>query len=125
MNDFVSVPRDLWGEIVEFIEDQVDVRDGEDGSQLPNEAMHLSTRIEREVSAAPSVKKLGFAAAVREYGDDWVHNGFAWNGTSYRGMSPATIMAMQDSRGPDDEDMYRMRDCERHGRIYQVSEFGL
>ena len=43
----INVPLDLWNEIVDFITDQVDVRDGEDGAQLPNEAMSLSTRIEQ------------------------------------------------------------------------------
>lgn len=65
-------------------------------------------------------KPLGFAAAVREYGDDWVHRGFAWNGESYRGLSPHTVIAMQDSRGPDDEDYYRMKRCFAHGRDYQL-----
>ena len=44
--DTVKVPCDLWNEIVEFIEDQVDVRDGPDGEQRPNQAMSLAQRIE-------------------------------------------------------------------------------
>jgi hypothetical protein len=69
---------------------------------------------------SPPSKKLGFAAAVRTFGDDWVHSGFAWTGESYRGgLSAAMIIALQDSRGPDDKDMHRMRCCERWGRDYQ------
>jgi hypothetical protein len=43
--DTVKVPCELWNEIVEFIEDQVDVRDGSDGPR-PNKAMHLAQEIE-------------------------------------------------------------------------------
>lgn len=43
-----AVPADLWDEIVDFITDQVDVRDGADGP-TPNTAMSLSTRIDQEV----------------------------------------------------------------------------
>ena len=45
--DKVSVPVDLWNEIAEFIEDQVDVKDGPDGEQSPNKAMSLSMQIEQ------------------------------------------------------------------------------
>lgn len=45
----VLVPFDLWHEILEFIEQQVDVRDSEDGVPLPNKAMSLFSRIEQEV----------------------------------------------------------------------------
>lgn len=38
------VPVALWDEIAEFIEGQVDVRDGDDGPR-PNTAMHLSQQI--------------------------------------------------------------------------------
>lgn len=48
----VFVPQDLWDEIMEFIEQQVDVRDGSDGQQLPNTAMYLSSRIDHEVTEA-------------------------------------------------------------------------
>ena len=41
----VTVPKALWDEIVDFITDRVDVRDGEDGPR-PNDAMSLSQRIE-------------------------------------------------------------------------------
>ena len=43
--DAVIVSKALWDEIVDFINDRVDVRDGEDGAQLPNDAMSLSMRI--------------------------------------------------------------------------------
>lgn len=44
------VPESLWNEILEFIEDHVDTRDGElAGEVLPNKAMSLMTRIEMEV----------------------------------------------------------------------------
>jgi hypothetical protein len=91
----------------------------------PEDAHDLAQTIQDAVEGwftlreAPPSKMLGFAAAVRTYGDNWVQNGFAWTGESYRGLSPATIIAMQDSRGPDDRDMHRMRCCERWGRDYQ------
>jgi len=44
----MNIPADLWEEILEFIQNQVDVKDGEDGPQ-PNKAMSLYSRIEREV----------------------------------------------------------------------------
>jgi hypothetical protein len=40
----VTVPKDLWNEIMDFINDRVDVRDGEGGPK-PNDAMSLSQRI--------------------------------------------------------------------------------
>ena len=43
--DSVKVPCELWIEIVEFIEDHVDVRDGSD-RPLPNKAMILQQQIE-------------------------------------------------------------------------------
>ena len=42
----INVPLDLWNEIVDFITDQVDVKDGDDGRQEPNKAMSLSMQIE-------------------------------------------------------------------------------
>ena len=44
----VLVPFDLWDNIEDFIQGQVDVRDGADGPR-PNRAMHLFSRIEQEV----------------------------------------------------------------------------
>jgi len=112
----IEIPADLWDEILDFIEDQVDVRDGGDGTPLPNTAMYLTTRIEHEVRAPVPRKLLGFAAAVRNYGDNWIHAGFPWNGESYRGMSPATLIAMQDSRGPDDNESHAFKCLRRWGR---------
>jgi hypothetical protein len=42
------VPAALWDEIMEFIEDQVDVKDGDDGRQEPNRAMSLRQQIAEE-----------------------------------------------------------------------------
>lgn len=46
---FKSVPVWLWDDIVDFVNDHVDVRDGEDGVPQANSAMHLASRIETEV----------------------------------------------------------------------------
>ena len=40
----VNVPKELWNEIAEFIENLSDVRDGKDGPR-PNDAMLLSSKI--------------------------------------------------------------------------------
>lgn len=45
----IYIPPDLWDEIVDFITDHVDVVDGSDGPR-PNRAMHLSQRIDEEVT---------------------------------------------------------------------------
>lgn len=45
--DTVEVPCHLWNNIVEFIEEQVDVRDGSYGEQVPNRALQLAEEIER------------------------------------------------------------------------------
>ena len=115
---------ELLEEVLEFLEDQYDVRDGSYGEQTPNKAMSLGMQVERALDELkrpqPKTKKLGFAAAVREFGDNWIHAGFQWNGESYRGLAPATVIALQDSRGPDDEDYYRMKRCFAHGRDYQL-----
>jgi hypothetical protein len=44
--DTVNVPADLWNEIVEFIEGQVDVVDGSYGVPHANRAMQLQQEIE-------------------------------------------------------------------------------
>lgn len=41
----VNVPSDLWNEIVQFIMDREDIRDGSDGKPLPNDAMVLGLKI--------------------------------------------------------------------------------
>lgn len=43
----VTVPAGLWADIVDFIEQRSDVRDGSDGQQLPNDAMVLTLEIDR------------------------------------------------------------------------------
>jgi hypothetical protein len=115
----------LLEEVAEFLEPYVDVRDGEDGP-LPNKAMNLLGEVEREIERLKGTKttpkKLGFVAAVREYGDNWRQSGFQWNGESYRGLSPATMMALDDELTPDWHDMHHMKGCSRWGRAHQVSE---
>jgi hypothetical protein len=68
----------------------------------------------------PPSKKLGFAAAVREYGDAWRQAGFGWNGESYRGLSPHTMIALS-SCTQDADDQHHMANCSRYGRLFQVS----
>ena len=72
------------------------------------------------VPLAPRVKLLGFAAAVREYGDDWRQHGFGWNGESYRGLTPHTMCALGESHTPDHSDAGHMVMCTKHGRMWQV-----
>lgn len=109
----------LLNEIAEFLEDRSDVVDGPYGEPRPNRAMSLLGEVERALERLQQPqqpkKLLGFAAAVREYGDNWIFGGFQYNGESYRGMSPATVIAMQDSRGPDDADAHHMKNCLRWG----------
>jgi hypothetical protein len=40
---------DLLNEVAEFLGDYADVRDGSDGEQVPNHAMHLQSVVEREI----------------------------------------------------------------------------
>ena len=116
MNPYLA---DLLVEIAEYLEDHQDVVDGSDGPR-PNKAMSLLSELQPFLRAEPpAAKKLGFAAAVREYGDNWRQYGFGWNGESYRGLSPATIIALGEL-GPDHDDACRMRDCTRHGRMFQT-----
>ena len=41
----------LLEEVAEFLEDQSDVRDGDDGRPLPNKAMVLLQQVEQEIEA--------------------------------------------------------------------------
>jgi hypothetical protein len=44
LQDSISVPIDLWAEILDLLDDYSDVRDGADGPR-PNDAMSLRSRI--------------------------------------------------------------------------------
>lgn len=76
--------------------------------------------VDQSSTDTPARKKLGFAAAVREYGDNWRQEGFGWNGESYRGLSPATMIALSGDDGPDRADYYQMKRCAKHGRMFQL-----
>ena len=52
MTEHFLVPADLWTELFTYIAARVDVRDGGDGRQLPNSAMTLYDRMEREAKLA-------------------------------------------------------------------------
>lgn len=84
--------------------------------------LNLSERLERELEAhkAPQRPKLGFAAAVRNYGDNWRQSGFCWNGESYRGLAPDTICALGETHTADYGDYIHMKNCCLSGRIFQV-----
>ena len=41
----VVVPESDFNELLEFLEDQEDVRDGDNGQQMPNRAMQLATTL--------------------------------------------------------------------------------
>lgn len=76
-----------------------------------------------EVDEPPSVEsKLGFAAAVRDHGDDWLHRGFRFNEKtgSYKGLSPHTVCALGEVHTQDFSEAQHMRMCTRHGRLFQV-----
>lgn len=48
-NGTTTISDDLWDDIYEFIDDHVDVVDGDYGEQRPNRAMQLKSKIDREL----------------------------------------------------------------------------
>jgi hypothetical protein len=65
---------DLLNELAEFLGDYADVRDGAYGEQVPNQAMHLQSVVEREIerlkrSSGPNDEAVKLLRRCHDAGD--------------------------------------------------------
>ena len=96
----VLVPFDLWDELMDFVGQRADIRDGGERRQLPNAAMTLLGKMEGVKSARPEVRGTSDHVAIDRIAHVLNTCQVRWEGDTVLNCISALVTAAIASREP-------------------------